>query len=122
MIYKIVIFGVFGYIGVEFIWIIVIYFSMEIVVFVVNFKVGKFMVEVFLYLCYLELLDLIKIDEIDFDNVDLVFCGLFYVISQKVIKVLLSNVKVVDLLVDFWLCDFEEYVKWYGGQYDVVEL
>ncbi|NQY61337.1 MAG: N-acetyl-gamma-glutamyl-phosphate reductase, partial [Cognatishimia sp.] len=122
MTHKIAILGASGYTGAELIRIIATHPSMEIVALAANSKAGKSMAEVFPHLRHLDLPDLIKIDEIDFDNVDLVFCGLPHATSQKVIKALPDTVKVVDLSADFRLRDPEEYAKWYGGQHDAVEL
>ena len=76
----------------------------------------------FPHLRHLDLPTLCKIDEIDFGTVDLCFCALPHATSQRVIKALPEDVKVVDLSADFRLRDPEEYARWYGGEHDAVEL
>lgn len=122
MTHKIAILGASGYTGAELVRIIATHPSMEIVALAANSKAGKPMAEVFPHLRHLGLPDLIKIEEIDFDQVDLVFCGLPHATSQKVIKSLPDTVKAVDLSADFRIRDPEEYAKWYGGQHDAVDL
>ena len=121
MTHKIAILGASGYTGAELVRLIATHPSMEIVALAANSKAGKAYEDVFPHLRHLNLPDLVKIEEIDFDNVDLVFCGLPHATSQKVIRDLPKTVKVVDLSADFRLRDPEEYVKWYGGQHDALE-
>ena len=96
--------------------------SMELVALSADRKAGLEMAAVFPHLRHLKLPTLCKIDEIDFGGVDLCFCALPHATSQRVIKVLPSDVKVVDLSADFRLTDPEEYAKWYGGQHDALEI
>ncbi|CUJ35842.1 N-acetyl-gamma-glutamyl-phosphate reductase [Cognatishimia activa] len=121
MTHKIAILGASGYTGAELVRLIATHPSMEIVALAANSKAGMAYEDVFPHLRHLALPDLVKIEEIDFDNVDLVFCGLPHATSQSVIKALPKSVKVVDLSADFRLRDPEEYVKWYGGQHDALE-
>lgn len=121
MTHKIAILGASGYTGAELVRLIATHPSMEIVALGANSKAGMAMADVFPHLRHLNLPDLIKIDQIDFDNVDLVFCGLPHATSQRVIRDLPKTVKIVDLSADFRLRDPEEYVKWYGGQHDALE-
>ena len=121
MTHKIAILGASGYTGAELVRLIATHPSMEIVALAANSKAGMAMADVFPHLRHLAMPDLVKIEEIDFDNVDLVFCGLPHATSQKVIRDLPKTVKVVDLSADFRLRDPEEYVKWYGGQHDALD-
>ncbi|WP_093321249.1 N-acetyl-gamma-glutamyl-phosphate reductase [Shimia haliotis] len=122
MTHKIAILGASGYTGAELVRLIATHPSMEIVALSADRKAGMEVAAVFPHLRHLDLPTLCKIDEIDFDAVDLCFCALPHATSQKVIKALPTNVKVVDLSADFRLRDPEDYAKWYGGEHDAVEL
>ncbi len=122
MTHKIAILGASGYTGAELVRLIATHPSMEIVALSADRKAGMEMAAVFPHLRHLKLPTLCKIDEIDFGGVDLCFCALPHATSQKVIKGLPSDVKVVDLSADFRLTDPEEYAKWYGGQHDALEI
>jgi len=120
--HKIAILGASGYTGAELVRLIATHPSMELVALSADRKAGLEMAAVFPHLRHLKLPTLCKIDEIDFGGVDLCFCALPHATSQRVIKVLPSDVKVVDLSADFRLTDPEEYAKWYGGQHDALEI
>lgn len=122
MTHKIAILGASGYTGAELVRLIATHPTMEIVAMSADRKAGMEMAEVFPHLRHLDLPKLCKIDEIDFDTVDLCFCALPHATSQKVIKALPENVKVVDLSADFRIRDPEEYARWYGGEHDAIEL
>ena len=122
MTHKIAILGASGYTGAELVRLIATHPNMDIVALSADRKAGMEMAAVFPHLRHLDLPTLCKIDEIDFDAVDLCFCALPHATSQKVIKALPGNVKVVDLSADFRIRDPEEYAKWYGGEHDAIEL
>jgi N-acetyl-gamma-glutamyl-phosphate reductase len=63
-----------------------------------------------------------KIEDIDFNGINLVFCALPHSTSQKVIKELPKNVKIIDLSADFRLRDPDDYEKWYGVKHNALEL
>jgi N-acetyl-gamma-glutamyl-phosphate reductase len=122
MTHKIAILGASGYTGAELVRLIATHPNMDIVALSADRKAGMEMAAVFPPLRHLDLPTLCKIDEIDFDAVDLCFCALPHATSQKVIKSLPGNIKVVDLSADFRIRDPEEYAKWYGGEHDAIEL
>lgn len=122
MTHKIAILGASGYTGAELVRLIATHPSMEIVALSADRKAGLEIAAVFPHLRHLKLPTLCKIDEIDFGGVDLCFCALPHATSQRAIKALPSDVKVVDLSADFRLTDPEEYAKWYGGQHDALEI
>ena len=70
---------------------------------------------------------LVSIDSVDWAaaGLDLAFCALPHVTTQKVISDLLAkapNTKVVDLSADFRLHDTAAYAKWYGHEHHAPEL
>lgn len=121
MTHKIAILGASGYTGAELVRLIATHPTMEIVALSADRKAGMDMSDVFPHLRHLDLPALCKIEEIDFSAVDLCFCALPHATSQRVIKDLPKDVKVVDLSADFRLHDPEEYVKWYGGAHDALD-
>lgn len=122
MTHKIAILGASGYTGAELVRLIATHPSMQLVALSADRKAGMEMSAVFPHLRHLDLPTLCKIEEIDFAEVDLCFCALPHVTSQKVIKALPSDLKIVDLSADFRLRDPEDYTKWYGSAHDAQEL
>ncbi len=122
MTHNIIILGASGYTGAELVRLIATHPSMTITALSAERKAGLSMGEVFPHLRHLDLPMLQKIDQIDFSNADLVFCALPHATSQKVIRALPENVKVVDLSADFRLSDPEVYAKWYGKGHDAKDL
>ncbi len=83
---------------------------------------GQALGAVFPHLAHLGLPKLIKIDDANWDDADLVFCGLPHGTTQEVIAKLPERLKVVDLSADFRLADIETYAKWYGHAHRAPEL
>lgn len=119
---NIVILGASGYTGAELVRLLAGHSQMRISALSADRKAGMAYGDVFPHLRHLSLPTLCKIEDIDFDGVDLVFCALPHATSQRVIKALPQNVKIVDLSADFRLRDVAEYAKWYGGEHAAVEL
>ena len=63
-----------------------------------------------------------KIDEIDFSNVDFVFNCLPNEKLHKIIKKFPSNIKVIDLSIDFRLNAEQDYLDWYNFEHNNLEL
>ncbi len=118
---NIAILGASGYTGAELVRLIASHPMMRIVALTAERKAGLEMAEVFPHLRHLNLPKLVKIDAVDFADVDLCFCALPHATSQKVVKALPKDLKIVDLSADFRLRDADEYAKWYGGQHDALE-
>lgn len=120
--HRIAILGASGYTGAELVRLIATHPSMRIVALSADRKAGQTMGQVFPHLRHLDLPALVTIGEIDFGAVDLVFCALPHVTSQRVISELPDDLKVIDLSADFRLRDPEAYAKWYGQPHGAVEL
>ncbi|MBT0956472.1 N-acetyl-gamma-glutamyl-phosphate reductase [Alphaproteobacteria bacterium KMM 3653] len=119
---KIAILGASGYTGAELIRLISTHPEMEVAALAADRKAGMTMAEVFPHLRHLDLPDLVRIEEIDFGQIDLCFCALPHVASQKVIPSLPEGVRIVDLSADFRLRDPAEYEKFYGTPHLAVEM
>lgn len=119
---KIAILGASGYTGAELCRLIAGHADMEIVALTGDRKAGQSMASVYPFLRSAGLPDLTRIEAVDFSGVDLAFCALPHATSQRVIKDLPTDLKVVDLSADFRLRDPEAYAKWYGKAHDAPEL
>lgn len=114
MTHRIAILGASGYTGAEMVRLVSTHPSVEITVLTADRKAGMEMADVFPFLRHLDLPVLQKIDEVDFSQVDLCVCALPHKTSAEVVKLLPSDVRVVDLSADFRLRDAADYEKWYG--------
>jgi len=119
---KIAILGASGYTGAELCRLIQTHSDMEIVALCGDRKAGQPMASVYPFLRSAGLPDLIRIEDVDFSGVDLAFCALPHATSQRVIRDLPRDLKVVDLSADFRLRDPAEYAKWYGKPHDAQEM
>ncbi len=122
MTHNIAILGASGYTGAELVRLIATHPSMRIAALAADRKAGMEMADVFPHLRHLTLPKLVTIDEIDFLGIDLCFCALPHATSQKVIKALPANLKIVDLSADFRLRDPKIYAQTYGGTHDAPDL
>lgn len=119
---KIAILGASGYTGAELCRLIAGHPEMDIVALTGDRKAGQSMASVYPFLRGAGLPDLQRIEDVDFSGVDLAFCALPHATSQRVIKDLPGDLKVVDLSADFRLRDVADYAKWYGKSHDAPEL
>ncbi len=122
MTHSIAILGASGYTGAELVRLISTHPDLTIAALSADRKAGMAMGDVFPFLRHLDLPVLQRIEEIDFAGIDLVFCALPHATSQKVIKGLPSDLKVIDLSADFRLRDAAAYEKWYGKPHDARDL
>ncbi len=63
-----------------------------------------------------------KIDEIDFSNIDFVFNCLPNEQLCKIIKDLPSDIRIIDLSIDFRLNNEQDYLNWYKFKHDDLDL
>ncbi|QBY00353.1 N-acetyl-gamma-glutamyl-phosphate reductase [Rhodophyticola sp. CCM32] len=119
---SIAILGASGYTGAELVRLISTHPGLRIAALTGDRKAGMEMGQVFPFLRHLDLPVLQKIEEVDFSAIDLVFCALPHATSQKVIKALPGDLKVIDLSADFRLRDPDAYETWYGKPHEAPEL
>ena len=120
--YNVAILGASGYTGAELVRLIATHPDMKVAALSGNSKAGMKMSDVYPHLRHLDLPVLTTIEDVDFDGIDLVFCALPHVTSQKVIAALPTTVKIVDLSADFRLRDPAAYKKWYGNDHAALDL
>src|SRR5262249_16774939 len=64
-----------------------------------------------------DLRKLVTSDEVDWNEADVVFCGLPHGTAHAEIAKLPKRIKVVDMSADFRLRDASVYAEWYGGEH-----
>jgi N-acetyl-gamma-glutamyl-phosphate reductase len=119
---RIGILGASGYTGAELVRLLAHHPGADMRLLTGDRAAGQALGTVFPHLGHLGLPKLIKIDDANWDDVDLVFCGLPHGTTQEVIAKLPRRLKLVDLSADFRLADVEVYAKWYGHAHLAPEL
>ena len=122
MTHSIAILGASGYTGAELVRLIASHPDLTITALTADRKAGQPMAAVYPFLRHLDLPDLCRIEDVDFSDIDLCFCALPHATSQRVIKTLPGDLKVIDLSADFRLRDVAAYEKWYGKPHDAPDL
>ena len=119
---RIAIVGASGYTGLELVRIALNHPHFEIVSLVADRNAGKSYADVYPSFKNVDLPELISLEQLVPANCDLIFCALPHTTSQKVIKSLFGQAKIVDLSADFRLRDVAEYKQWYGNQHLAPEI
>ncbi len=119
---RIGVLGASGYTGADLVRLLGAHGDADIKVLTANAHAGKPMGEVYPHLGGMDLPDLQKIDDANWDDLDVVFCGLPHGTTQKAIASMPSRVKVIDLSADFRLRNVETYAEWYGHEHYAPEL
>lgn len=114
--------GASGYTGVELIRVLLNHKNVVIKELIAESNAGNKMGDIYSHLKIYNLPKLIKLSEADFSGVDVIFCCLPHATSQKIIKDLPDNIKIIDLSADFRLHDVETYAKWYGNEHAAPQL
>ena len=109
--------GASGYTGADLVRLLVTHPHAMISLMTADRHAGKPMDAVFPHLGGCDLPDLIKVDDADWDQCDVVVCGLPHGTTQEIIAGLPSSIKVVDMSADFRLRDRETYAEWYGHEH-----
>ena len=114
--------GASGYTGADLVRLAAGHGALEITQLTANAHAGKSMAEVFPHLGRLDLPRLVKVGEADWDDVDVVFCGLPHGTTQEIISSLPGTMRIVDMSADFRLRDPAVYAQWYGHEHRAVAL
>jgi N-acetyl-gamma-glutamyl-phosphate reductase len=83
---------------------------------------GQTLAQVFPHLASLALPALVSPEEADWEEVDVVFCGLPHGTAHSEIGKLPKRVKVIDMSADFRLHDAGAYAEWYGNAHSAPAL
>lgn len=114
--------GASGYTGADLIRLAARHPAIRITALIAKAHAGQPLARVFPHLGVLDLPDLVTSGEVDWDDVDVVFCGLPHGAAHSEIAKLPERVKVIDMSADFRLRDLDTYEQWYGGAHRAPEL
>ena len=109
--------GASGYTGSDMIRLAALHPEIKITALIAKGHAGQSLAQVFPHLASLDLPKLVTSDEVDWDDVDVVFCGLPHGTAHAEIAKLPKSVKIVDMSADFRLRDPKTYAEWYGGEH-----
>lgn len=122
---RIGVLGASGYTGAELLRLLHNHPNAEIAFLTANRYAGQTMADVFPHLAFMDLPKLIAIEEANWDDADVIFCGLPHGTTQEVISKVLSEApdkKIIDLSADFRLFDLDVYAEWYGHAHQAPDL
>ncbi len=119
---RVAVIGASGYTGADLVRLAINHPNIEIMSLAAKTHAGKPMAEVFPHLGRVSLPDLVDVDEVNWDEVDVVFCGLPHGTAQDIIVKLPERLKVVDMSADFRIRDSETYEEWYGRPHLATDL
>lgn len=114
--------GASGYTGADLVRLLVAHPRAEITLMTGERHAGKPMGDVFPHLAGYGLPALVTVDEANWDDCDVVVCGLPHGTTQEIIAGLPERLKVVDMSADFRLRDTATYAEWYGHEHRAPEL
>ena len=109
-----VIIGASGYTGAELLRLLIVHPTVNIKALVADSNAGKEMAEIYPHFSNQVLPKLVKLDDVSYEGIDVVFCCLPHATTQKIVKTLPRELKIIDLSADFRIQDVELYEKWYG--------
>lgn len=114
--------GASGYTGADMIRLAARHPGIEITALIAKGHAGQSLTQVFPHLSSLGLPALVTAEDADWDQVDVVFCGLPHGTAHNEIGKLPKRIKVVDMSADFRLRDPKLYAEWYGGEHSAPAL
>ena len=114
--------GASGYTGADMIRLATLHPGIKITALIAKGHAGQSLAQVFPHLASLDLPKLVTPDEVNWNDVDVVFCGLPHGTAHAEIAKLPDRLKVVDMSADFRLRDPKTYAEWYGAEHSAPEL
>jgi N-acetyl-gamma-glutamyl-phosphate reductase len=114
--------GASGYTGADAIRLAALHPGIKITALIAKGHAGQSLAQVFPHLASLDLPKLVTSEEVDWNDVDVVFCGLPHGTAHAEIAKLPERVKVIDMSADFRLRDPKTYAEWYGGEHSAPAL
>lgn len=114
--------GASGYTGADLVRLLVTHPRTEVTLMTGDRHAGKPMEAVYPHLGGYPLPDLVRIEDADWDDCDIVVCGLPHGTTQEIITSLPAGVKVADMSADFRLRNTATYADWYGHEHRAPDL
>lgn len=114
---KASIIGASGYTGAELIRILINHPNVEISSLIAERNAGKAIEEIYPHFRNYGLPTVKSLEEENFKNIDVAFCCLPHATTQKVVKELPEDLRIIDLSADFRIYDAKTYEKWYGHEH-----
>ena len=114
--------GASGYTGADMIRLATLHPGIKITALIAKGHAGQSLAQVFPHLASLDLPKLVTPDEVNWNDVDVVFCGLPHGTAHAEIAKLPDRLKVVDMSADFRLRDPKTYAEWYGAEHSAPAL
>jgi len=114
--------GASGYTGAEAMRLLLRHPGVELTLLTADRKAGQPVEEVYPHLGGYGLPDMVSVADANWEDVDVVFCGLPHGTTQEIIASLPKGLKVVDMSADFRLRDAETYAEWYGHEHRATDL
>src|SRR6185437_4179592 len=114
--------GASGYTGADMIRLAALHPGIKITALIAKGHAGQSLAQVFPHLASLDLPKLVTSDEVDWDDVDVVFCGLPHGTAHSEIAKLPKSVKIIDMSADFRLRDPKLYAEWYANDHSAPGL
>ena len=114
--------GASGYTGADMIRLAALHPAIQITALIAKGHAGQSLAQVFPHLASLDLPKLVTSDEVDWDEIDVVFCGLPHGTAHSEIKKLPKRVKIIDMSADFRLRDPKLYAEWYANEHSAPDL
>ncbi len=114
--------GASGYTGADMIRLAALHPAIEITALIAKGHAGQSLAQVFPHLASLDLPALVSPDQADWEEVDVVFCGLPHGTAHSEIGKLPKRIKVIDMSADFRLRDPKTYAQWYANEHSAPAL
>jgi N-acetyl-gamma-glutamyl-phosphate reductase len=114
--------GASGYTGADMIRLAARHPAINLTALIAKGHAGQSLAQVFPHLASLDAPKLFTSDEVNWDDVDVVFCGLPHGTAHTEIAKLPKRIKVIDMSADFRLRDPKLYAEWYANEHSAPEL
>jgi N-acetyl-gamma-glutamyl-phosphate reductase len=114
--------GASGYTGADMIRLAALHPAIKLTALIAKGHAGQSLAQVFPHLAGLDVPKLVTSDEVNWDDVDVVFCGLPHGTAHNEIKKLPKRIKIIDMSADFRLRDSKLYAEWYANEHSAPEL
>ena len=114
--------GASGYTGADLIRLAALHPGIKLTALIAKGHAGQSLAQVFPHLASLDLPEVVTSEEVDWDEVDVVFCGLPHGTARAEIGKLPERLKIIDMSADFRLRDPKLYAEWYGGEHSAPAL